>query len=474
MSTRPTLRRKLLGWLALYLGLLTTVVFGAAQYVHEHAEHAVWWALLDSELDSTLAQFDEDPDYRWQDSDTLSFFSAHHGYPIPEHLVGLTPGLHDEVDIGDQPSAILVRDTADGPVILALDITDFEELEGFITRWSLIAGVSMFAITLFMSWIGMNRLVRPLARLAGQIARLKPERSGQRIEIEARASAELAIIASAVNDYIERNDRFFERERAFISTASHELRTPIATIAGASELALSQPDVSPRTRQQLQRIRSTAAGIEHLIRLLLILARDPTRLSALSEPVALDQLLPEIVADHQHLAAGKELSVHIQALASVVILAPVGMVQAAAGNLLRNAIENSDSGVIHLSVSDDAVLTIEDPGHGMPPEQVAAVYARAAKGEFSMRSGIGLDLIQRLCEHLGWQLEIDSTLGQGTRVRLEMARSIMPVSSPPVCSPALKAELQHAFRAPDDTFHPLTSADIIARNADSPRGFRKI
>jgi len=135
MNRRPTLRRKLLGWLALYLGLLTFVVFGAAYYVHERAEHAVWSALLDSELDSTLAQLRHDPDYRWQDSDTLAFFSASHGLPIPDELAHLAPGLHDEVDINERPSVILVGDTHDfGRVMLTLDITDFEELESFITR----------------------------------------------------------------------------------------------------------------------------------------------------------------------------------------------------------------------------------------------------------------------------------------------------------------------------------------------------
>ena len=52
---RRTLRRKLLVWLASYLALLTLVVFSAANYVHERAEHSVWRALLNSELDSVIA-----------------------------------------------------------------------------------------------------------------------------------------------------------------------------------------------------------------------------------------------------------------------------------------------------------------------------------------------------------------------------------------------------------------------------------
>jgi signal transduction histidine kinase len=76
-----------------------------------------------------------------------------------------------------------------------------------------------------------------------------------------------------VNDYLERNERFVERERAFISTASHELRTPIAVITGAAELALEQPGLPPRARQQLLRVCSTASSMEQLIQLMLVLAR---------------------------------------------------------------------------------------------------------------------------------------------------------------------------------------------------------
>ena len=80
----------------------------------------------------------------------------------------------------------------------------------------------------------------------------------------------LEVIAGALNDYLQRNEHFVERERAFISTASHELRTPIAVISGAAELALEQPGLPERARQQLQRVRSTAAGVEQLIQLLLV------------------------------------------------------------------------------------------------------------------------------------------------------------------------------------------------------------
>ncbi|MEG1679199.1 MAG: sensor histidine kinase, partial [Stenotrophomonas sp.] len=75
--TRRTLRRKLLGWLAIYVALVTLAVFSAANYVHEHAEHAVWRSLLNTELDSIIGQMRTDPAYHWQDSDTLWFYAEH-------------------------------------------------------------------------------------------------------------------------------------------------------------------------------------------------------------------------------------------------------------------------------------------------------------------------------------------------------------------------------------------------------------
>ncbi len=105
----------------------------------------------------------------------------------------------------------------------------------------MLAGVIMIFVTVLMASFGMERMVDPLSLLAQHIAGLRPGVQGQRIEVDPRGSAELHTIAGALNDYLDRNEQFVERERVFISTASHELRTPIAVMTGAAELALEQP-----------------------------------------------------------------------------------------------------------------------------------------------------------------------------------------------------------------------------------------
>ena len=108
----------------------------------------------------------------------------------------------------------------------------------------------------------------------------------------------------------------------------------------------------------------------------------------------------------------------IDALAESEIDAPLDIVRAAVGNLLRNAIEHSDGGAVHVRLDADASVTITDPGHGMSPEEIARIYSRLARGESRDGGGIGLDLIARLCEHLGWRLDIDANPEGGTVARL--------------------------------------------------------
>lgn len=155
-----------------------------------------------------------------------------------------------------------------------------------------------------------------------------------------------------------------------------------------------------------------------------MLAKDPRRLEKSSDYVNLDELLPDILDDHRHLCADKDLGLQLVELARCELFAPVAIMQVAIGNLLRNAIENSDRGVIRVSLLAPATVRIEDPGHGMSPEEIAAIYRRIARGDPRQGSGIGLDLLGRLCEHLGWKLQLDSETGQGTVATLDMSGSL--------------------------------------------------
>lgn len=412
--------RILLGMLA-YIVVLSIAVAIQGEIVNEHAERLVWQNLLDAELDHYLERREAEPGFVWKDTKAIAIYDGRAGHAIPPELRSLPPGLHDDLQVGDGMRVVQVREVDGHPLMVSLDITALEERE--VDMALTVAGSAITLIALLglaVAW-SLTRLLQPLSSVARQIGQLRPDVSGQRIDLPRSATRELVVIAESLNGYLQRHDRFVQRERAFIDSASHELRTPIAVIAGAAELGLAQPDVPEPTRGKLTRILRTARHVEQLVSLLLVLAKDPARLAKASDRFALDELLPEIVDDHRHLARDKDLVFVIQPLTRCEIVAPLPIVQAAIGNLLRNAIENSDRGEIVISLQDPCTVVIEDPGHGMTPEEISAIYAKVARaGGDRAGGGIGLDLIARLCDHLGWSLEISSRPQQGTRSLLKM------------------------------------------------------
>lgn len=420
MKTHRSLHAKLMYWLGGYAVLLTGAIVLHGFLVNEFAENLVWESLLSRELEHYLERRKEDPGYRWNDSDTLQLYSVP-GRDPPPTLGALPEGVHDSFLLGDRETVVLVQEVEGVKYAMVLDITELEAQEATLTLF--VIGLALALVMVMgglIAW-GLRRSLRPLSNLAHDISTLSPDRAGQHISVGDQASSELHVIANALNDYLRRQEEFVERERVFNDTASHELRTPIAVIAGASELALDQPGLPSAARHQIQRALRTARNVEQLIALLLTLAKDPTRLARSSDTVLLHELLPDIVDDHRHLMEDKALSIVVDHLAPCTVEAPLHIVQAAIGNLLRNAIENSDQGEIRFWLDADATVTIEDPGHGMTPEEISRIHAQIARGGGREGGGIGLELLGRLCEHLGWTLSITSTPGRGTLSRLRLS-----------------------------------------------------
>jgi len=408
-----------MSWLFGYAVALTGAVMLHGFLVNEFAENLVWESLLQRELENHLQRTAEDPSYQWRHTDSLQLYSTP-GQVAPPALSALPEGVHDDFWLNGRETVVLVQRVDGVNYAIVLDIADLEAQEATLTLF--VAGLALILVVvmgLMVAW-GLRRSLRPLLSLADDIGALAPDRAGQHVTVGRKASSELHIIANSLNDYLHRQDEFVERERVFNNTASHELRTPIAVIGGAAELALDQPGLLPAVRHQIQRIRRTARDVEHLITLLLTLAKDPARLMRTDDVVLLHELLPEIIDDHRHLLRGKALSIVVDELAPSSVSAPPHLVQAAIGNLLRNAIENSDQGDIHIRLETDATVVIQDPGHGMTPEEISRIYTQIARGGSREGGGIGLELLGRLCEHLGWTLSIMSTPGRGTLSQLRL------------------------------------------------------
>ncbi len=417
-APRWSLQRRVVLSLLGYLILLTAGVLANDFVVNERAEALLWESMLNTKLDYFLSRRDADADYRLPEGQNFQVLVIDRSGDATGAFASLAPGIHDEIVIDGREKVILIRDAVDARFVLALNITDLEGSEAHLRNMIFLSSaVAVVLLGLMAAW-GANRLIRPFHDLSNQMRALNPEVPGQRLHLPDHSSAELEVITASMNHFIASNERFMERERDFVNTTSHELRTPLTIIDGTIRLALNDPGLTDSIRERLLRVQGTIADTNELIGLLLVLAKDPQRLNENSETIELHTLVREIVDDHRDLAAGKNLSLTLLTLAENRIVAPPQMVKSAIGNLIRNAIESTYRGEIRISLDSQATVTIEDPGHGMPIEELGKTYALLARGAGRDGGGIGLSLISRLCNHCGWTLSFAPNEADGTRVAL--------------------------------------------------------
>lgn len=422
MSQKSSLRSQIFLGLGAYLVILTTTLLWVGNTIHEAAEHQAWGTMLRTELANHRERQRSDPDYRWKDTGSLALQHALLGSDaLPFN--DLAPGLYDDLRFGDQLRAALIEHEGGERWIISVDITRFESLErdGEIVVLGLTIA-AVLALLLALGW-GVSHLVRPLRRLRDDITQMEPTDLGQRLQTDRYPLSDVAEVAERFNRFLQTNQALMERERRFIETSSHELRTPVAAITGAAELALEQPGLPAAAIRHLDRIHQCAIGMEQLITLLLTLARSPERVAELAERVSLQQLIPGVIEDHRYLLEGRMLDIQAGPFAAFELLTPPLIVTSVIGNLLRNAIEHSDRGTVRLTLDGNGEVRIVDPGHRRSPEEVSALFAQQARDSRRLRSGIGLELVSRLCQHMDWELRFEKSPDDGTTAILQLSAS---------------------------------------------------
>lgn len=418
MSKRPSLRRRLIVGLLVYVAILSAVLAFHGYWVNERSEQAVWESFLRSEMQYFTEKRARDPVHFSPNTEKLRFYDV--SDPKPHVFERLPPGVHDELRVGDREYVLMLEPAQDGSGtrVLILDITDQEqdEMKLGATLWVsvlLVAGL----LSALIFW-GVDRLVRPLTQLAKAIPRLNPDGHGGALAVNDSTPSEVALVADALNGYTDRIREYVDREKEFINLASHELRTPIAVITASMQIALAHEETPDTVRPYLERAHRTSVEMTELSNMLLALARDPERIRKEARAVDIAEELPDILEDHAFVADNKELAIRSQIDGPLVVEAPPQVLRAVIGNLLRNAIENSDRGVIAISASGASTLVIQDPGHGMSGEEMSALYTRLTRNGVVRSAGIGLGLISRICQHFDWHLELSSGMEGGTIARV--------------------------------------------------------
>lgn len=315
-----------------------------------------------------------------------------------------------------------------------------EPVRAAVHRLELVAGC-VFGVALVVAgvagalWVRWS--LRPLSRVAATATRVSelPLASGEvtlpprepepdpRSEV-GQVSGAFARMLGHVEDALTKRHASEERLRSFAADASHELRTPVASVRGHAELALLHPDpLPPGVTRALERIAAESARMGEMVDDLLLLARLDAGRPLERLPVDLTHLVLDSVADAR--AAGPEHRWTLELPEEPVsVTGDAHRLQQVLANLLANARLHTPVGtkvVVALTRERaDVVLKVADDGPGVPADVRPGVFERFTRadrrrtGGAGGGAGLGLSIVAAVVEAHEGTVELESRPGATT------------------------------------------------------------
>jgi signal transduction histidine kinase len=405
----------------LIFGTLLSVLFAlSTMLLQNYLEDQLIGATLQKEVADYVNQLRLDPTV------VEPFYTRIQGYITrpgdPNQTVNvdfreLPAGVHD-VKTGSGVFKAAVSKDEDFWVFLIYDVSDNQLLKQRLVL-ALIGVVLLFSVLSFTlgAW-SSRRVMKPVTDLANRLNMLGEERTPDRLAHHF-ADDEVGQLAAALDSYADRLHDLVERDREFNADVSHELRSPLTVIIGATELLLAQPDLDPRVRTRLLRIARAArqsaditAALLHLVR-----AEQGTDRDSVAQNVC--QVVNEVVRLYEPLIGNKDLKLLVREEDRVNVIAPESVLAVTVGNLIGNAMRYTASGEVVITIGNGKVV-VEDTGPGIPEAELEHVFERHYRGQniSGKGAGLGLAIVKRLCELYGWSIHFSNRQAGGLRAEL--------------------------------------------------------
>lgn len=341
----------------------------------------------------------------------------------------------DSPDSGPRYRALAYTDLrARAVLVLALPIDSVDQAVSRLVAVQVLGAAAILAALGLVAWWVIHLGVRPLAQMT-EVARSIADGDLSRRVPDTDPETEAGQLGGALNQMLEQieeafaeRDRVEERLRQFVTDASHELRTPVATVRGYAELYRSGglrqsgelDDAMRRTEQESLRMGGLVDDLLQLARL------DQKRPLDLA-PVDLVSLVEDAANDARAVAPDRSITVRSNGV--VVVDGDDARLRQVLANLIGNALVHTppSSPIEVLAAREGAsgVLSVRDEGPGMPADVVARAFERfyradPARSRHQGGSGLGLSIVQAVVEAHRGRVRLESAAEKGTTVRVEL------------------------------------------------------
>ena len=309
-------------------------------------------------------------------------------------------------------------------VVVATSRAQIERSTGLLVV-ALAVGVPLLvALVGALAWWLVSRALRPVEELRRQVAGFDRGPPGRRVA-QPDTGDEIDRLAQTLNALLDRLDRAGEQQRRFVADASHELRSPVANIRAALEVATAHPGAAPWP-EVAQDVAAQNARMGRLVEDLLLLARaEAGEAGRRDAPVDLSAVAARV----RDAPVERRVPVRFVADGPVPARGDAGQLERVVDNLVSNAVRHAAS-VVTVTVARRgrwAEVAVADDGAGVPPDERERIFQRFVRldQDRSRRgggTGLGLAIVAEVTAAHGGTVSVgDARPGAVFTVRLPAA-----------------------------------------------------
>ncbi len=284
-----------------------------------------------------------------------------------------------------------------------------------------------------------QRVIHPVAAITKEVKRISASNLHKRLPMS-RSVDEIEELKETFNDMLDRLETSFEIQSNFINNASHELKTPIATIMAQTEILLSKKREVYEYEEALQNISLYAQKLASLTESLLKLTQSGyDGEKQVMDIVRMDEILLEIMSDIDKRYPEHKVNLRLDDMPedelALTLSCNKPLLSLALMNIISNAVKYSDNQEVFVSLhADDAVIVviITDIGIGIAPEDVPHLFEPFFRGKNSIKYegyGLGLPIAQKIIRIHHGELNVQSEQNKGTMVTITFKKQTLKNSN---------------------------------------------